>query len=121
MGLPLALLLTPHGRFQAASQKFGKPILLSKGDGSRELKQRVEQYERSKAELQQPRQVSAGQQANSGSVIDNRVEKAAEQLQRATAELDDALGASGKRASPAVVKCMEGSIAMMTRLLHGGR
>ena len=121
MGLPLALLLTPRGRFQAASQKFGKPILLSKGDGSRELKQRVEQYERSKAELQQPRQVSAGQHTSSGSVIDNRVEKAAEQLHRATAELAEALGASGKRASPAVVKCMEGSIAMMTQLLHGGR
>jgi hypothetical protein len=120
MPLSFVLLLIPRGRFQAASQKFGRPIAFSKGDSSRELKQRVEQYERSKVELQQPRQVSAWQNVSSGSSIDNRVEKAVEQLQRTTAELAEALGASGKRASPAVVKAMEGSIAMMTQLLHGG-
>ncbi len=107
-------------RFQAASQKFGKPSASSRGAGLQDLKVRVEQYEKSKVEVQQPRQVSAAQHISSKSNFDNRVEKAAQQLQAVTAELADALESSGARASPAVVKAMESSITVMTQLLSGG-
>jgi hypothetical protein len=115
--LPLML----QCRFQAASQKFGKQTARSNGAGSRELKERVERYENSKLELQQPRHTTAAQQTSSRGSIDNRVEKAAQQLQAATAELAEALEASGARASPAVVKVIESSITVMTKLLPGGR
>ena len=85
-------------RFQAASQKFGKPNAHSKSAGSQDLKERVEQYEKSKREVQQPRQTSVAQHTSSKSSIDNRVEKAAQQLQAAATELADALQASGARA-----------------------
>ena len=109
-----------HCRFQAASHKFKATDTLSKGAGSRELKGRVEQYERSKVELQRLREVPVALPASSKTSIDVRVENAVMQLRGATAELTEALKASGARASPAVVKAMEGSIAAMTQLLSGG-
>ena len=95
----------------------------SKGAGSRELKERVEQYETSKVEVQPPRQVrssSGGGGGGSSSSSDDRVEKAAQQLQEATTELADLLQANGARASPAAIKAMEGSMAVITQLLSGG-
>ena len=94
----------------------------SKGAGSRELKERVEQYETSKVEVQPPRQVrsSSGGGGGSSSSSDDRVEKAAQQLQEATTELADLLQANGARASPAAIKAMEGSMAVITQLLSGG-
>jgi hypothetical protein len=80
----------------------------------------VERHERSKVEVQPPRKVPTAPQASSRTAIDGRVEKAALQLQAATSELAEALQASGMRASPAVVKLMEGSIAAMTQLLSEG-
>ncbi len=115
------LLLMLQCRFQAASQKFGKQTARSKGAGSKELKERVERYENSKLELQQPRHTTAAKQTSNRGSIDNRVEKAAQQLQAATAELAEALETSGARASPAVVKVIESSITVMTKLLPGGR
>jgi hypothetical protein len=109
-----------HCRFQAASRKFRTIGRLSKGAKSKELKARVEQYESSKAETHQPREVPAALRASSRNIIDDRVENAALRLQGATAELTEALKASGARASPAVVKVMEGSIAAMTQLLSNG-
>ena len=114
--LLLLLLLTPGCRFQAASQKLGRAMAGSKGAGSRELKERVEQYETSKVEVQPPRQV----RSSSSSSSDDRVEKAAQQLQEATTELADLLQANGARASPAAIKAMEGSMAVITQLLSGG-
>lgn len=115
------LLLTDRCRFQAASHSFRRDGALLTGSGSRELKARVEQYERSKVEVQKPREAPAALQGSSRSNVDGRVENAALQLQGATAELAEALKASGARASPAVVKVMECSIAAMTQLLSGGR
>jgi len=104
---------------------MGKAKAGSKVAGSRELKERVEQYESSKVEVQRPRQVSAAPRNSSGggggsSSSNDRVEKAIQQLQGATAELAELLQANGARASPATVKAMEGSIAVMTQLLSGG-
>lgn len=110
----------PRCRFQAASQKLGRPVARSQGVGSTELKERVEQYEKSKVEVQQLRPSGTAQQTSTRSGMNTRVESAAQQLQAATAELAEALEASGARASPAVVKAMEGSIAVMTQLLSGG-
>ena len=102
---------------------MGKAKAGSRVAGSRELKERVEQYESSKVEVQRPRQVSAAPRSSGGgggSSSNDRVEKAIQQLQGATAELAELLQANGARASPATVKAMEGSIAVMTQLLSGG-
>ena len=103
---------------------MGKAKAGSRVAGSRELKERVEQYESSKVEVQRPRQVSAAPRSSSssggGGSSNDRVEKAIQQLQGATAELAELLQANGARASPATVKAMEGSIAVMTQLLSGG-